>query len=55
MLLAMLRHLTLPADDPGAGLSGASHAMELCAVYIALWFAGPGKYSLMPGTTKDQS
>ena len=55
MLLAMLRHLSLPADDPGSGLSGASHAMEFCAIYIALWFTGPGKYSLMPGTMKDQT
>lgn len=55
MLLAMLRHLSLPADDPGSGLNGASHAMELCAIYIALWFTGPGKYSLMPGTMKDRS
>ena len=55
MLLAMLRHLSLPADDPGSGLNGASHAMELCAIYIALWFTGPGKYSLMPGTMRDRS
>ena len=55
MLMAMLRHLSLPADDPGSGLSGASHAMELCAIYIALWFTGPGKYSLMPGRKADQA
>ena len=53
MLLAMLRHLSLPADDPGSGLNGASHAMELCAIYIALWFTGPGKYALMPGKMKE--
>ncbi len=46
MALAMLRHLTLPEGDPGAGFSGASHAMELLAIYVALWFSGPGKYSL---------
>ena len=55
MLLAMLRHLSLPEDNPGSGFSGASHAMELLAVYVALWFTGPGKYSLMPGTMKEQS
>ncbi len=53
MLLAMLRHLSLPVDDPNSGLNGASHAMELCAVYLALWFTGPGKYSLMPGTRRE--
>tara|TARA_B100000029_G_scaffold516620_1_gene631845 strand:+ start:74126 stop:74548 length:423 start_codon:yes stop_codon:yes gene_type:complete len=53
MILAVLRHLSLPTGDPGSGLSGASHAMELGAIYIALWFTGPGKYSLMPGIKKN--
>ncbi len=53
MLVAMTYHLSLPADNPNSGLNGASHAMELFAVYVALWFMGPGKYSLMPGTRKE--
>ena len=46
MLVAALRHLTLPAEAPGAGWSGASHALELLAVYLGLLAAGPGKYRL---------
>jgi putative oxidoreductase len=46
MFVAVTRHLSLPADDPNAGWSGASHALELFAVYVALFLAGPGRYAL---------
>jgi putative oxidoreductase len=44
MLVAVIRHLSLPPDASGAGWSGASHALELLAVYLGLLLAGPGKY-----------
>jgi len=43
MLVAVTRHLSLPPDAAGAGWSGASHALELLAVYVGLLAAGPGK------------
>jgi putative oxidoreductase len=49
MLVAAIRHITLPEDDPNSGFSGASHAMEFLVVYVALFLTGPGKFSLMPG------
>ena len=48
MLVAALRHLGLPADNPSAGWSGASHALELLSVFAALLLTGPGRYTL-PG------
>jgi putative oxidoreductase len=45
MLVATLNHLNLPADSPNAGWSGASHALELFSVYLALLIVGPGRYS----------
>lgn len=47
MLVAMSRHLALPAGEPGAGFGGASHAMELLAVYVGLLLTGPGRYVLV--------
>lgn len=46
MIVAALRHLNLPADADGAGWKGASHALELLAVYVALLFTGPGRYRI---------
>ena len=46
MIVAALRHLTLPEGAAGAGWSGASHALELLIIYIGLFFLGPGKYRL---------
>lgn len=46
MFVAAVRHLSLPPDSAGAGWKGASHALELLAVYVALYFTGPGKYRL---------
>lgn len=46
MFVAAMRHLSLPADSQGAGFGGASHALELLTVYLALFFTGPGKYSV---------
>jgi putative oxidoreductase len=45
MLVAVLRHLNLPADQPGAGWAAASHAMELMVVYLGLFFTGPGRFA----------
>ena len=44
--VAALGHLTRPPGAPGAGLSGASHALELLVVYVALVLTGPGRLSL---------
>jgi putative oxidoreductase len=55
MLVAVIRHLSIPAGEPGAGWSGASHALELLAVYVGLLLTGAGRYALMgrsrPGGT----
>ena len=46
MLVAATRHLSLPEGEPGAGWKGASHALELLAVYVGLLLAGPGRFAL---------
>lgn len=46
MLVAVIRHLNIPAGEPGAGWSAASHALELFCVYVALFLTGPGRYAL---------
>lgn len=46
MFVAVNVHLHMPADAQNAGWSGASHALELGSVYLALLLAGPGKYVL---------
>ncbi len=43
MLVAVIRHLSLPEDASGAGWKGASHALELLGVYVALLLTGPGR------------
>jgi putative oxidoreductase len=51
MIVAVVTHLSMPPEAEGAGWNGASHALELLAVYLCLVFAGPGKYALMPRRT----
>ena len=46
MLVAVIRHLNIPAGEPGSGWNGASHALELLGVYVALTLTGPGRYAL---------
>lgn len=46
MIVAALVHLSLPAGAENAGLKGASHALELLTVYVALFLTGPGKYKI---------
>lgn len=46
MLVASLRHLNLPAGEPNSGWNGASHALELLAVYVGLILTGPGKFKI---------
>jgi putative oxidoreductase len=46
MFIAVLRHHSMPADNPNAGWSGASHALELMSVFLGLLFTGPGRFSL---------
>jgi putative oxidoreductase len=41
MLIASIMHL-----KSGDGLMAASHAIELCIVFMGLVFVGPGKYSV---------
>lgn len=47
MFVAATYHLGLPADAPNSGFSGASHALEVLTVSIALFFSGPGRYAFM--------
>lgn len=49
MLVATLRHLSLPVEDPGSGWSGASHALEYITVYLALFFTGAGRFAFKLG------
>lgn len=49
MFVAVLVHLNLPAGSENAGWKGASHAIELFAVYVGLLLAGPGKYRIGKG------
>ncbi|MGQ0722726.1 MAG: DoxX family protein [Candidatus Eiseniibacteriota bacterium] len=46
MCVATLSHLNLPPTEPSSGWKGASHALELLTVYVALLIAGPGKYAV---------
>ncbi len=46
MVVAVLRHLSLPPDAENAGWEGASHALEFLVVYVALLLSGPGRYRL---------
>jgi putative oxidoreductase len=48
MLVAAMSHLARPAGERGAGWEGASHALELFAVYVAMLLLGPGKLALRP-------
>ena len=45
MFVAILTHMNMPSDAPRAGLSGASHAIELMIVYVGLFLTGPGRYA----------
>ncbi len=56
MVVAILRHLSIPAGEPGAGWDGASHALEFFCVYLGLFLTGAGRYALMgrgPGKRGD--
>ncbi|HVS12964.1 MAG TPA: DoxX family protein [Thermoanaerobaculia bacterium] len=46
MTVAAISHLSRPPDSPGAGFAGASHALELLCVFVALLLVGPGRYAL---------
>lgn len=46
MFVAAVRHLSLPPESAGAGWKGASHALELLAVFTALLILGPGRLAL---------
>jgi len=46
MFVAAMNHLNMPADNPRGGWGGASHAMELMVVCVALFFMGAGRFSL---------
>lgn len=48
MLIAMMAHLS-----KGEGLMDASHAVEAGIVFLALYFTGPGKYSLDRALAKN--
>ncbi len=44
MLVAAMFHLFLPEGSSGAGIKGASHAIEYLIVYVVFMVSGPGKY-----------
>jgi putative oxidoreductase len=46
MAVAVGSHLAMPAGQRGGGWDGASHALELFSVYVALVLVGPGKFAL---------
>ena len=46
MVVAAWRHLSLSAGTDGAGVAGAAHALEFLVVYVTIFLAGPGEYSL---------
>ncbi len=52
MFVAAMRHINLPAENPASGLSGASHALELFTIYLALFFTGPGRFAFTLGRVK---
>lgn len=54
MFVAAVVHLNMPADNPNSGWSGASHALELLAVYVALLLCGAGKY-VVPGIGRSST
>ena len=45
MLVAALRHLSLPVDEAGAGWGGAEKALLYMLVYVGLFFTGPGRFA----------
>jgi len=47
MFVAAVRHLSLPPEAANSGFRGASHAIEFMTLCIALYLAGPGKFSIM--------
>jgi putative oxidoreductase len=46
MFIAALVHLNMDPAEANAGLKGASHALELMVVYVGLFFAGAGRFSV---------
>lgn len=48
LVITMIVAATFDYHTKG-GLGGASHALELCLVFITLIFLGPGKYSVDQG------
>lgn len=46
MIVAVTRHLSLPAEEPASGWQGASHALELLSVYVALFVSGSGRHTI---------
>lgn len=46
MIVAAMSHLQREPGTPGAGWSGASHALEILAACICLFLAGPGRFAL---------
>jgi putative oxidoreductase len=54
MIVAASRHLSIPAGESGAGWNGASHALELFSIYVALLLTGPGRL-VLPGSFGRQA
>lgn len=46
MLLAFTMFIASLTDFKSGGLGHASHAIELCIIFAAMIFIGPGKYSV---------
>jgi putative oxidoreductase len=54
MFVAVIAHLNMPPENPNAGWSGASHALELLCVYVGLYLTGPGKYAFSLMKKQDE-
>lgn len=46
MLVAAFVHINMPPESPNAGLAGAANALVHLSVYVGLFFAGAGRFSV---------
>ena len=46
MIVAVSVHLNMPPENANAGLAGAANALVHLSVYVGLFFAGAGRFSV---------
>lgn len=49
MTVAVLTHLNMPPEEARAGWTGAAHALEFGGAFLALLFAGGGRFGVSRG------